>query len=195
VLLAIGLALLISGCKSLNTVTIDIPIEDRDALEEGYVGRRAWTRTLLIDLGDEGIIDRDVEVEIVALDMHWTGAIMVQGPNRKKITHGMNLKRPLTREAYEEKLNRIFWFEKPETRYRMDLRKYGKRTAKAIFNHELFKGMKREAALASWGFPDDINSNEISGVLEEQWIYKDPRQKGKKRYIYIVDGLVSSWEE
>jgi hypothetical protein len=40
-----------------------------------------------------------------------------------------------------------------------------------------------------------MNSNEVSGVLQEQWIYRDLRQKGKKRYIYISNGLVDNWEE
>ena len=140
-------------------------------------------------------IDRDVKVEIVALDMHWNGAVTVEGPDRRRIRHGLGLERPLTKEAFEEKLNRLFWFKHPDYRYRMNLRKYGKKTAKAVYNHELFKGMKREAALESWGFPDEMNSNEVSGGLQEQWIYRDPRQTGKKRYIYIANGLVDNWEE
>jgi hypothetical protein len=195
ILFVFGAVIILSGCKSVQRVKYDIPIEERDKLKEEYIGKKAWTRSLLIDLGDEGIIDRDTEVKIVDLDMHWQGAVMVQGPKRKKITHGLLLERPLTKEIYDEKLHRLFWFDKPEKRYRMDLRKYGKKTAKAIFNHELFKGMKRDAALSSWGYPDEINSTELGGSLEEQWIYLDPRQKGKKRYIYIRDGLVSSWEE
>ena len=195
ILFVFSAAMIMSGCKSAQRVTYDIPIEERDKLQEEYIGKKAWTRSRLIDLGDEGIIDRDTEVKIVDLDMHWTGAVMVQGPKRKKITHGMLIERPMTKELYVEELSKLFWFDKPETRYRMDLRKYGKKTAKAIFNHELFKGMKRDAALSSWGYPDEINSTELGGALEEQWIYQDPRQTGKKRYIYIKDGLIASWEE
>jgi len=183
------------GCNIANKVVKDIPIEDMDSLEQKYTGKAAWTRALLIDLGPEGIIDRDVKVEIVALDMHWNGAVTVQGPNRRRIRHGLDLERPLTREAFEDKLNRLLWFKHPDYRYRMNLRKYGKKTAKAVYNHELFKGMKREAALESWGFPDEMNSNEVSGSLQEQWIYRDLRQKGKKRYIYVTNGLVDNWEE
>ncbi len=195
IILALVAVFVFGGCNVVNKVVKDIPLEDMDALEQEYTGKTAWTRALLIDLGPEGIIDRDVKVTIVALDMHWNGAVTVEGPNRHRIRHGLDLERPLTREAFEEKLNRLFWFKKPDYRYRMNLRKYGKKTAKAIYNHELFKGMKREAALESWGFPDEMNSNEVSGVLQEQWIYRDPRQKGKKRYIYISNGLVDNWEE
>jgi hypothetical protein len=194
-LFTIVLLLIFSGCKVVNSVMKDIPIEEMDSLEKEYLGRAVWTRALMSDLDHaEDIIDRDTKVEIIALDMHWGGAVTVRGPNRRRITHGFNLERPLTREKYEEKLSQLFWFKKPEYRYRMDLRRYGKRTAKAIFNHELFKGMKRDAALDSWGFPDEMKENELGGVLNEQWIYIDPRQN-KKRYVWLVDGVVDKWEE
>ncbi|HUV37386.1 MAG TPA: hypothetical protein VMX58_10645 [Patescibacteria group bacterium] len=187
--------LVFSGCVLVRTVTKDIPIEQMDVLGEKYIGRTAWTRALLVDLDhSDSIIDRDAKVEIIGIDMHWGGAVTVRGPDRKKITHGLYLKRPLTSEKYEEKLSQIFWFKKPEYRYRMDLRRYGKRTAKAIFNHELFKGMKRDAALDSWGYPDEMKENELGGVLNEQWILLDPRQN-KKRYVWLVDGAVDKWEE
>jgi hypothetical protein len=195
-LLFLAIVVLVSsGCIMVETINKDIPIEQMDALEKEYVGRTAWTRALLVDLdhGDE-IIDRDTEVKILAVDMHWTGAVTVRGPNRKRLTHGLNIERPLNREKFAEKLSQVFWFGKPTYRYRMDLRKYGKRSAKAIFNHELFKGMKREAALDSWGYPDEMKENELGGILNEQWIYIDPRQN-KKRYVWLIDGAVDKWEE
>ena len=195
IILALVGILAFAGCSVVNRVVKDLPIEEMDQLNEEYMGRTAWTRALLIDLGPEGIIDRDVKVKIVALDLHWNGAVTVEGPDRRRIRHGLDLERPLTKEAIEEKLGRYFWFRNPEYRYRMNLRKYGKKTAKAVYNHELYKDMKREAALESWGFPDEMNSTDVGGELTEQWIYRDPRQKGKKRYIYIFDGAVDTWEE
>ncbi len=194
-LFALAIVLILSGCSWKERVTRDIPIQDADMLCEKFMGRAAWTRSLLIDLGPEGIIDRDTEVEIVNLELHWTGAVTVKGPNNRKVTQALELERPLTADAVEQKLDRLFWFKKPEYRYRMNLRKFGKKSAKAIYQHELFKGMKRDAAIDSWGFPDEMNSNEMGGVLYEQWIYKDARQKGKKRYLYIRDGIVDNWEE
>jgi hypothetical protein len=195
IFIALAVLLLSSGCKFTTGLKKDIPIQEMDALEQEYVGRMAWTRALLVDLDrDDAIIDRDTKIEIIALDMHWNGAVTVRGPDRRRITHGLNLKRPLNREKYEQKLSQLFWFKKPTYRYRMDLRKYGKRTAKAIFNHELFKGMKREAALDSWGFPDEMKENEVGGVLSEQWIFIDPRLN-KKRYVWLVDGAVDKWQE
>ena len=195
VYLAIGFSLIMTGCNVVEKVAKDIPVQQMDELRAKYEGKTAWTRAVLVDIGPEGIIDRDTKVKIVYLDLHWNGAVMVEDPKRRRITHALNLKRPLTMQAVEEKLHELFWFKKPTYRYRMNLRKYGKRTAKAIFNHELFKGMKKEAALESWGFPDKINKTQISGQDEEQWIYNDIRNKNKKRYIYIVNGLVDHWEE
>lgn len=189
-------ALLLSGCGAVDTQIKDLPIEQMDELEETYIGRKAWTRALLVDIGgDNGVIDRDVEVEIVSLDMHWNGAVGVRGPNNKIVRHGLDLRRPMNKESFDEILNKLFWFREPDYRYRMNLRKYGKRTARAVRGNELFKGMEREAALESWGYPDEMKSNDIGGANQEQWIYVDPRQRNKKRYIVIVDGFVDSWEE
>ena len=195
IILSLIMVIALSGCTLKQKVVKDIPIEEMDQLKEEYQGKTAWTRALLIDIGPEGFIDRDVKVKIVGLDMHWNGAVTVEGADRRRITHALDLERPLTKAAFDEKMNRLFWFKHPDYRYRMNLRKYGKKTAKSIYNHELFKGMKRDAALESWGFPDEMNSTDVGGRLQEQWIYRDPRQKGKKRYIYITDGLVDNWEE
>jgi len=194
-ILALFMMCIFAGCNIVNKVVKDIPIQEMDKLGETYVGREGWTRSLLVDLGPEGVIDRDIKVKIISLDTHWTGSVTVEGSNRHRLIHGLGLERPLTMQAVEEKLIKLFWFTNPEYRYRMNLRKYGKKTAKSIFEHQLFKGMKREAALESWGYPDELKSVDLSGKLEEQWIYKDIRQKTKKRYVYIIDGFVDTWEE
>lgn len=194
--LALCLICAIAGCGTVDKVIKkDLGIDEIDNLQKTYVGRTAWTRALLIDLGPEGVIDRDVQVKIIALDLHWNGSVTVEGPGRRRITHGLELERPLTVQAVEQKLNRLLWFQNPEYRYRMNLRKYGKKTAKAIFEHQLFKGMRREAALESWGYADEMKSVELAGAVQEQWIYKDVRQKTKKRYVYLIDGVVDTWEE
>ena len=195
IVLALVAVVAFSGCAVKNNIVKDIPIEEMDQLNEEYLGKTAWTRSLLLDIGPEGFIDRDVEVKIIGLDLHWSGAVTVEGPDRRRLRQALDLERPLTMGAFEEKMKRLFWFKHPDYRYRMNLRSYGKKTAKAVYNHELFKGMKREAALESWGFPDEMNSTDVGERLQEQWIYRDPRQKGKKRYIYVTDGLVDSWEE
>ncbi|MCI0480878.1 MAG: hypothetical protein L0213_04740 [Candidatus Dadabacteria bacterium] len=194
-ILALLIVIIFAGCNVTNRVVRDIPVQDVDKLDKTYLGREAWTRSLLIDLGPEGIIDRDTKVKLVWLDLHWSGSVTVKGPNRRNITHALNLERPLSMASVEEKLNKLFFFTNPEYRYRMNLRKFGKKTAKAVFERQLFKGMKREAALESWGYPDEMKSIDLSGSMQEQWIYKDVRQKNKKRYIYIIEGQVDNWEE
>ncbi|MBN1164198.1 MAG: hypothetical protein JXB45_06445 [Candidatus Krumholzibacteriota bacterium] len=196
---ALVLILVLSGCKAVNTtvdvIKKDIPVEDMDGLKDEYIGKKAWNRSLLADIGGNGVLDRGTEVIIVELDMHWTGAVGVKGPNRRKIRHTLNLERPVTKETYVQALNRLFWYDKPDKRYRMNLRKFGKRTARAIRDNELFKGMVREAALESWGFPDETSVSEIGEYKDEQLIYRDPRLRTKKRYIILRDGLVESWVE
>jgi hypothetical protein len=194
-IMALAIVLLFAGCNVVNKVVKDVPIQDQDKLNETYIGREAYTRALIIDLGPEAPIDRDTKIKIIAVDTHWTGSVTVETPNRHRVTHALEIERPLTMASVEERLNKLFWFTKPEYRYRMNLRKYGKKTAKAVYEHELFKGMKREAALEAWGYPDEMKSNELTGKLEEQWIYKDVHQKNKKRYVYVSDGLVDNWEE
>ncbi len=192
---ALCMLLLVSGCGAYKTVDKDIALEEMDRLNEKYVGRTAWTRALIVDIKQTGVIDRGIEVKIVELDLHWGTAVGVKGSNKRKYRHALNIDRPVTEEAFEKAMNKLFWYDKPEKRYRMDLREYGKRTARAVRDNELFKGMQRQAAINSWGWPDEMLSNDIGNVLSEQWIYKDPRQRTKKRYVWLVDGIVDKWEE
>ena len=192
---ALCILLLVSACGAYKTVEKDIPIEQMDELNEKYVGRTAWTRALIVDVKQTGVVDRGTEVEIVELDLHWGTAVGVRGPNKRKYRHALELERPVTKEAFETAMERLFWYDKPEKRYRTNLREFGKRTARAIRDNELFKGMDREAAIQSWGWPDEMLANDIGNVVSEQWIYKDPRQRTKKRYIWLIDGSVDKWEE
>jgi hypothetical protein len=73
------------------------------------------------------------------------------------------------------------------------IRKYGKKTARAIMDHEVFVGMSQEAALESWGTPARVNTREISGQINEQWIY--PTGSSKSKYIYVSGGKILRWED
>ena len=186
---ALCMLLLVSGCGAYKTVDKDIPIEEMDSLGEKYVGRTAWTRALIVDIKQTGIIDRGTEVEIVELDLHWGTAVGVKGPNKRKYRHALNLDRPVTSEAFDEAMDRLFWYDKPEKRYRMGLRKYGKRTARAIRDNELFKGMPIEAAIES--IPTVAHAV-VVGIDDQEWgqivvavveaesgaVAVDPRDKG-----------------
>ena len=197
----------VGGCSTVkkagNAVGTDIRLEDQRALNDKYIGTFAWTRGTVEDLTEreqpgepkKRIIPRDTKVEIVELNFTYSGAVVVEDTRsrrRRKIVHGLDCEDPLTVAKIEESLDRTFWFDDPTMRHVDYIRKWGNKTARAVVNHEVFIGMDREAALESWGIPTKINSNEIGGKKEEQWVYKEPT---RSKYIYIIDGKVSKWEE
>ena len=188
--------LVLAGCKAANLVKKDIPIQDMDYLEDKYKGRTAWTKTYLVDIGQNGVIEQDRKVKIVELDMHWNGSLGVRGPDNRKYRHALELERPITKESYEKAINELLWFDKPTKRYRENLFKYGKEIAQAIFNHQLLEGMSQEAALDSWGPPDEIvKESQTTADNAVQWVYIDPRDKLNKSTIIFVNGKVSEWSE
>ena len=205
---AVGLVVVIAtGCSQIKGVSKvrgligkDIALEDQLMLLEKYKGRVAWTRVDLWDLTEREVPGerkkrvalRDTKIEIVDLNFAYNGAVTVHDRKRRKIAHGLDIERPLTVEKYEAKLDEILWFKSPMLRHVDYIRWWGKRTARAVRNHEVFIGMPREAAHESWGAPTIINTNPIGDKKEEQWVYKGAL---KSRYIYIVEGIVSKWEE
>jgi hypothetical protein len=74
------------------------------------------------------------------------------------------------------------------------IRKYGKKTAQAIMEHQVFAGMSAEAAIDSWGPPISKQVNERDGVVNERWIYPTDTPK-KTRALDLKDGKVSRWDE
>lgn len=200
------LMLVLAGCSSTgvnkvrNVIVKDLPLEDQQMLREKYIGQIAWTRVVLEDLAEretpgepkKHVAPRDTKVEIIDLNFAYNGAVTVLDPRRRKIVHGLEIERPLSVEKFDERMDDILWFKSPMLRHVDYIRSWGKRTARAVREHEVFIGMPREAALESWGIPTKINTNEIGGKNEEQWVYKEPR---KSRYIYIIDGKVTKWED
>jgi hypothetical protein len=194
-LLIVPLILLtgLSCTKVKRQVSKDIPLDVQEKLLEYYKNRSAWSRVVLEDLGEGGSIPRDTKVKIIDLDMHFTGAVTVETIKRdKRIVHGLDIERPLTEEKIHTAMDDIFWFKDPILRQVDYIRKWGKKTAKAIMAHEVFVGMNAEAAEESWGVAAKKNVNEIGDKREEQWVY--PVGK-RSKYIYIIDGKVSKWED
>jgi hypothetical protein len=187
-------ALAATACSTYKKVVVkDIPLEEQKYIKDTYIGRTAWSRGVIEDLGEGGSLPRDSKVKIVDIGMQYNGSITVQTPNRKKkIVHGLELERPLTKEKIDDKMNHLFWFKDPTMRQVDYIRKWGKKTARAIMDHEVFVGMTAEAAIESWGFPVKTTVNEIAGKRTEQWVY--PAGK-KNNYIYIIDGKVSKWDD
>jgi len=189
----IPLLLVIVGCSHVKKIVVkDIPLEEQIQLLEKYRGMTAWTRVVMDDLKRRGVVPRDTKVKIIDLDFHWNGAVTIMTRKHKRIVYGLELPRPLTVQAIEDKLHEIFWFKSPLLRQVAYIRKWGKRTARAIKNHDVFIGMPAEAALESWGIPDKINAHEIGGKREEQWVYKVGKHR---KYIYVIDNRVTKWED
>jgi len=182
------------GCSGYKKVVVkDIPLEEQKFVLDTYKNRSAWTRGVLEDMGDGGSIPRDTKVKIVDVGMHYTGDVTVQTLRRKdKYVHALELERPLTKEKIDAVMEHLFWFKDPVLRQVDNIRKWGKRTARAIVDHEVYIGMTSEAAIESWGFPIKINVNEIGGQKNEQWVY--PAGK-RNKYIYVNDGKISKWTD
>lgn len=196
-----------SAVKKAGNVTkamgTDLRLEEQEALNNKYVGEFAWTRGTIEDLTEreqpgeakKRIVPRDSKVEILEFNFAYNAAITVndtRSRRRRRLIHGLDIERPLTVEKIEARLAEIFWFDDPTLRHVNYIRDWGKKTARAVVNHEVFIGMDREAALESWGIPTKINANDIGDKREEQWVYKEPT---RSKYIYIIEGKVSKWEE
>ena len=207
-LLVLVVAAGVTGCGSLKSVKKvgsvvikDIPLEEQLALEDKYIGEHAWTRSILEDLTEreevpgepkKRIILRDTKVTIVEFFFVYNGAITVDDPKGKRISVALNIERPLTVEKIEERMNEIFWFKDPTLRHVEYIRKWGKKTAQSVINHEVFAGMPADAAQESWGIPDEVRVSEIGSEKEEQWVYKESK---RSKYIYVINGKVGRWEE
>ncbi len=164
-----------------NVVVKDIPLQDQEAVLATYKDRHVWTRVTVNDLGDGGSIPRDEEVTIVDVAMHYKGSVTVQTLKKKnRIVQGLEIERPLNPEKIDERMKELFWFDDPTIRHVNFIRTYGKKTAQAIMEHQLVKGMTAEAAMDSWGPPVSKEINEQGGKVYAKWIYPTDTQKKTK---------------
>ena len=191
-----ALAMALSACSSVKDVVVkDIPIEEQKDILKEYKNRNVWTREVLQDLGEGGSIPRDEKVTIIDISMVYEGSVTVQTMQKKnKVRQGLNIERPLNQEKIDAALDKLFFFEDPTLRQVSYIRKYGKKTARAIMDHDLFVGMPAEAVRESWGTPVKVNENVIQDVMNQQWVYPTA-QAGKSRYVYLRDGKVIKWDE
>jgi hypothetical protein len=184
------------ACSSVKQVVVkDIPLEEQEAVLEKYKDRFAWTRVTVQDLGEGGTIPRDEKVKIVDVAMHHEGSVTVETLKRKnRVVQGLTLARPLNPAKIDSALAEYFWFEDPTIRHVGYIREYGKETAKAIMNHDLFAGMTMEAAMESWGKPIKRETSERGGVQSERWSYPTATP-GRFRNIDFQNGKVTRWDE
>jgi hypothetical protein len=182
------------ACSTVKKVVVkDIALEDQEAIMKEFKDRSAWTRGVLEDVGEGGSVPRDTKIKIVDVGMHFTGSVTVETlGKRDRIVQALDIERPLTPEKINKRMGELFWFTDPVLRQVSYIRKWGKKAAQAIVDHEVFVGMSAEAALESWGVPASKNVNEIGGKVNEQWVY--PAGK-RNKYIYIIEDKVSKWED
>ena len=192
----LAMAAALAACSSVKNVVVkDIPLEEQELILKEYKDRIVWTRAVLQDLGEGGSLPRDLKVRIVDVAMVYEGTVTVQTLQKKnRVRQGLNIERPLNKEKIDAALAELFFFEDPVLRHVSYIRKYGKKTARAIMEHEVFVGMPSDAALESWGTPAKVNSNPVGEVINEQWIYPSA-VANKNRYIYIANGKVLRWDE
>lgn len=195
-LAALAVAAAVVGCSSVREAVIkDIPLQQQKEIREKYRNRHVWTRVVLQDLGEGGSIPRDEKVTIVDVGMVYGGTVTVATLVKKNhIVEGLDIKPPLTPAKIDSSLHELFWFEDPTLRHVAYIRKYGKKIATAIMDHDMFIGMPAEAARLSWGPPARSVSQDLNGVINEQWIYPTG-QPGKNKYVYLSDGKVIKWDE
>jgi hypothetical protein len=203
VLVLLFAAVAAMSCGSVKKVVVkDIPLQEQEAVLDKYKDRAVWTRVTIHDMGDGGSIPRDEKVKIFDVAMHYKGSVTVQTIKKKnRVVQGLELGRPLTPEKIDAKLNELFWFDDPTIRQVKFIRKYGKKTAQAIIDHQLYVGMPAAAAMDSWGPPISKDTKEQQGIVNERWIY--PTDDAKKTKALDLQGdaksngalLVKRWDE
>lgn len=192
----------VKNVKKVKSVVVkDVALEDQLALLDKYRGRHAWTRGVIEDLtertssGNEPkkrVVPRDSKVTVIDINFAYNGAVTLDDPKGKRIVAALGCERPLTPEGIETRLGGIFWFDDPTIRHVDYIRKWGKKTARSVMNHEIFPSMPAEAARESWGVPNEIVVNEIGSEKEERWKYKEGK---RTKYIFVIGGVVGRFEE
>jgi len=182
-----------------NVVVKDLALQEQEAVLAKYKDRNVWTRVTIHDLGDGGSVPRDEKVTIVDVAMHYKGSVTIQTLKRKnRIVQGLEIERPLSQEKIDVKLSELFWFDDPTIRHVNFIRKYGKKTATAIMEHQLLKDMTPEAAMDSWGPPVTKEVNEQGGKTFAKWVYPTDTAK-KTKNVYLEGGKddlrVVKWDE
>lgn len=71
------------------------------------------------------------------------------------------------------------------------IKKYGKVDGTKVYNRKIWIGMTSQMTRDSIGHPSDINKSVYSWGVKEQWVYS----KGRYKYLYFDDGILTSWQE
>jgi hypothetical protein len=185
-----------AACSKVKSVVVkDVPLEEQEVILKEYKDRYVWTRSVIEDMGEGGSIPRDEKVKIADVGLVLNGSVTLETLKKKnRVVHGLELERPINKAKIDAKLAELFFFEDPTIRHVGYIRKYGKKTARAIMDHELYAGMQAEAVVESWGPPARKVTSEASGAVTEQWAYPTATAS-RSRYVYLKNGKVEKWDE
>jgi hypothetical protein len=186
-----------AACSTVKKVVVkDVPLEEQEIILKEYKDRFVWTRSVIEDMGEGGSIPRDEKVKIVDVGLVLNGSVTLETLKKKnRIVHGLEIERPLNKAKIDARLAELLFFEDPTIRHVGYIRKYGKKTATAIMDHELYAGMQAEAVVESWGPPARKQTSEgAGGAVTEQWAYPTPNAS-RSRYVYLKNGKVEKWDE
>jgi hypothetical protein len=73
-----------------------------------------------------------------------------------------------------------------KARFEILVEKYGLESAKALYNHKIWKGISHNMVRDSWGKPLEIRRTINSSRVTEEWIYK-------KHKLVFIDDVLSQW--
>jgi hypothetical protein len=98
-----------------------------------------WTRVTINDLGDGGSVPRDEEVTVVDVAMHYKGSVTIQTQAEEPHRAGPRHRTPALGGENRPADGGALLVRRSIIRHVDFIRKYGKKTAQAIANHELFR--------------------------------------------------------
>ena len=93
---------------------------------------------------------------------------------------------------YVEKIKREARFnalkEESEKRLKYLIEKFGEQEGRRVFDKSIWIGMTESMLMESWGQPKDVNTTVTKYSTSKQFVY------GNGRYVYVVNGIVDSWQ-
>lgn len=105
-----------------------------------------------------------------------------------KESYAVNNEEQIAAQKKNEEYLRLYE-EKKEKEYADKM--FKRKIANAINQHQVMIGMSATEVVRSWGKPNDINSSDGSYGSHDQYVYR--RVNNETQYVYLEDGIVTSW--
>ena len=72
---------------------------------------------------------------------------------------------------------------------------FSRSEAELIAERKIRIGMSRKALIQSWGIPSDLNTTVTRYGRHEQFVYGTYTAYSSPTYVYVDDGVVTSWQK